>query len=276
MAASEPDIAVEVRHLLSMMVSYVASRHAVEECSDLLVELEDYQQQCWTREGRRYQQLRRRQPHSPACGAQTSGPACGSQSPVHLRIRGARDALGCNRPSCLGVGAGAMRPRRIGRARLGAQQSEQRQVEAELSVLHSRMKRLEIGTDLRVSVSVGPAKGTTHSTSKTAISTKPSASVRNMLPAEPVSIFSRLEHASLADAMLPWSPARTHFSAELDNPLTSQVDRPSDRLLQRRLALLGNLQADTVKLERKQASCRSRPGGSVAHLELEQRPSFRV
>ena len=58
--------------------------------------------------------------------------------------------------------------------------------------------------------------------------------------------------ATCAESLLPATPGRSQFLFELPNPLMMHSKHEENKHLQRRLSMLGALQAETVKLEKKQ------------------------
>uniref|UniRef100_A0A7S3AVE9 Uncharacterized protein n=1 Tax=Haptolina ericina TaxID=156174 RepID=A0A7S3AVE9_9EUKA len=57
-------------------------------------------------------------------------------------------------------------------------------------------------------------------------------------------------HASYADSLLPCAPARSQFVFELENLAQMHSNSEIDRKMQRRLAMISGLQAETIKLEK--------------------------
>ncbi|KAL3928587.1 MAG: hypothetical protein SGPRY_002323 [Prymnesium sp.] len=59
-----------------------------------------------------------------------------------------------------------------------------------------------------------------------------------------------LQFESHADSLLPMSPAKSQFAFEFENPLQMHSQSEVDRRLQRRLAMISQLQGETIKLEK--------------------------
>jgi len=237
----EEDVEAQVGQAVRLMVHYVASRAVALESIDLLRELEDYQQRCWARDERRFQQLRHQLQPSLASAADASAgapqpaahPPGGHQSSTRGVVRGSSAV----REVWNGAQAGALRPRRKPtKSGRGATQ-----VDAEISALHSRMQPL----DMRELSAQGSSCGTTNAASAP-------ASVEAPQQATSIGQLARLDCSSLVEALLPSAPPRPQFVAELENPMLSHTESLGDRLLQRRLCTLSNQQQDTIKLERKQ------------------------
>ena len=111
----EEDVEAQVAQAVRLMVQYVASRAVALDSFDLLRELEDYQQRCWARDERRFQQLRQQQHPSLSSGA---GPSAGAPQPAQpTHVTAHQSSTRVVRGSAVrevwsGAQAGALRPRR--------------------------------------------------------------------------------------------------------------------------------------------------------------------
>ena len=131
----------EVRSVVRLLVQCVATEHVVAEQQTLLAELEDYQEQCWTRDELRHRQRMRARAAAHA-QQQTARAASSCRLQQPAAARRANSCSATRTPASDGgePQQGALRPRRRGKIR-----TPSAQVDAEFSALATRMQALSVG-----------------------------------------------------------------------------------------------------------------------------------
>ena len=260
---TDAEIESEVSHLVKGLVQVVATREFVETHADLIREVEELQLRVWLQEERRHLA---RFPPSRTLGAPLASTT--SSAPA-----------GRTRPKPVSIDPSTLRPPRGGR-RLTQKVAES---DAELSALQ---KQLELaisglggsstdaddqcrnaaagsaggGVDVTgvgggsSSGSGGAAGGSMGGSAATGARRTRGGGGGGSKPPPSVPAVAQCSSAfaSCAEALLPAAPSRSQFVFETPNPLMMHSASEEQRHLQRRLSMLGAMQAETIKLERKQ------------------------
>eukprot|EP00967_Tisochrysis_lutea_P145268 scaffold272609_cov40-Tisochrysis_lutea.AAC.2 len=117
MSQTGAGVEAEVQAALSLLVHLVAYRHVAKQCEGLIAELEDYQEQCWTRDEWLYQQMRQK------------AMSIGSSKPAAERVldvtpaRAQRWSRKHKEPPAAGLTAGAVVPVVSSTARVSSRHS---------------------------------------------------------------------------------------------------------------------------------------------------------
>jgi hypothetical protein len=80
---------------------------------------------------------------------------------------------------------------------------------------------------------------------------RPGSAAPPSLAPPPADIWPGAAQTSYVEMLLPVSPPSSQFVCEFANPLQAHADSMHDRLLQRKLSVLGQAQAETVRQEKR-------------------------